>query len=113
MKIHVRKLAKKNAGVVCVEGEVGYSETADLRQAIAETLRSGVDRVFVDLSGVSFIASDGLGALVQAFQEARAAGKDFDIVHPQPHILGILQKTQLTKLFHVHASIDEAYAAGA
>jgi anti-sigma B factor antagonist len=113
MKIEIRQLEAKKAGVVRIEGEVGFTETVEVREGIAEALRSGASRVFVDLSGVSFIASDGLNALVQAFQEAQAVGKPFALVQPQPHVMGILQKTQLTKLFHVHASMEEALAAGA
>jgi anti-sigma B factor antagonist len=68
--------------------------------------------VLVDLSEVSFIASDGLGALIQAHTDAEEAGKAFELIHPQPHIVGLLRKTQLTRLFKIYPSVDEALAAG-
>ena len=74
-------------------------------------IRSDSSHVFVDLSEVTFIASDGLGVLIMSHTEARDAGKVFDLIHPQPHIVGLLRKTQLTRLFKIYPSVDEALAA--
>ena len=108
MNAQVRTLEGGKISVVSFEGEIDFSVILEVRRALEEALALSPSRLLVDLSQVSFIASDGLGVLIEASRKADTAGRKFDLIHPQPHILGMLRKTQLTKLFHVYESIDEA-----
>ena len=75
-----------------------------------EALLAHPSSVLVDLSLVTFIASDGLGVLIDVQRKAESDGRTFDLVHPQPHILGMLRKTQLTRLFKIFDTVDDALA---
>jgi anti-sigma B factor antagonist len=108
MNARVRTLAEGQIGVVAIAGEIDFSVVADVRKAIEQATASSPACLLIDLSDVSFIASDGLGLLVEAKRKADTDGRKFELIHPQPHILGILRKTQLTRLFHIHESIDDA-----
>ncbi len=108
MNAEVRKLADGKVSVVAVEGEIDFSVLPQMREAIEEAHGFGLGQLLIDLTNVTFIASDGLGLLIEAHRRAEDEGNRLDLVHPQPHILGILRKTQLTKLFHVYESIEEA-----
>src|SRR5687768_9510545 len=65
----VRRLAC--ATVLCVRGEVDVATAPALRTAIAEVVRAEPKVLVIDLSAVTFLASAGLLALV----EATAAGR--------------------------------------
>ena len=108
MNAKVTRLADGQVGVVTIAGEIDFSVLPDVRQAFVEALGGGSPCLVVDLSDVSFIASDGLGVLIEAQHQADAAGRTLQLVHPQPHILGLLRKTQLTRLFHIHETLDDA-----
>ena len=108
MKTEVRILADGKVGLVLLEGEIDFSVLDEMRTALEEASASSPSWVLVDLSGVTFIASDGLGVLIEAQRKADSDGRKFDLIHPQPHILGMLRKTQLTRVFKVFDSIDEA-----
>jgi anti-sigma B factor antagonist len=110
MNAQVGILADGKAGVVVLEGEVDFSVLDQMRKAIGDASASNPSWLFVDLSAVSFIASDGLGVLIESRRNAQKAGQRLDLIHPQPHILGMLRKTQLTKLFQIHASLEAALA---
>ena len=60
----------------------------------------------VDLSEVSFIDSSGLGALVGAEKEMRAAGHELRLVVTQPQITRLLTLTGLDQVFTIVSSTD-------
>ena len=64
---------------VTVGGEVDYSNVAELEEALIEVQSAG-GAVRVDLQGVEFIDSMGLGAIIQASMRAEDAGTRFDVV---------------------------------
>ncbi len=108
MKPRVTTVADGKVGLVTLEGEIDFSVVPEMREAIDEAVASGPERLLIDLSAVLFIASDGLGVLIEAQRSADASGRKLDLIKPQGHILDILKTTQLTKLFHIHENIDEA-----
>ncbi|HVM63449.1 MAG TPA: STAS domain-containing protein [Acidimicrobiales bacterium] len=60
--------------VVHLSGDVDLSQAQALTDRLADLVASGRD-VIVDLSGVSFIDSTGMGALVFASRRAEAHGQ--------------------------------------
>jgi len=108
MNAHVETLADGKVGLVALQGEIDFSVLPDVRKAIDEASVSNPLWLLIDLSEVSFIASDGLGVLIEAHRKADSDGRKLNLIHPQPHIFGLLRKTQLTKLFHVYENIDQA-----
>jgi anti-sigma B factor antagonist len=107
MNTQVKTLAG-GVRVVCITGEIDFSAIPEVRRAVEEAVATNPKRLLVDLSGVSFIASDGLGVLIEARHKADADGRKIDLIHPQPHILGLLRKTQLTRLFEIYETAEEA-----
>lgn len=110
MNTEVTTLADGKVRLVALEGEIDFSVLSDMRTALDEGRASNPLSLLVDLSAVTFIASDGLGVLIEAQRQADDNGRKFDLVHPQPHILGMLRKTQLTRLFRIFGSVDDALA---
>lgn len=53
----------------------------------------------LDLGGLTFIDSTGLGALVRLREEARAEGKDVVLAHVPRQVWRILDMTGLTEIF--------------
>jgi anti-sigma B factor antagonist len=64
--------------------------------------------IIVDLTGLEFIDSSGLAALVRVRRQARHAGGDLLLAAPQRQVLRLLSLTRLIDVFSVHASVDEA-----
>ena len=64
--------------------------------------------IIVDLTGLEFIDSSGLAALVRVREQARHAGGDLLLAAPQQQVLRLLTLTRMTDVFSVHASVEEA-----
>ena len=108
MNAKVSTLSDGRVGVVAFAGEIDFSVIPDVRRAFDQAVAAAPKCLIVDLSDVTFIASDGLGVLIETQRQADADGRKLQLVHPQPHILGLFRKTQLTRLFQIRESLDEA-----
>jgi anti-sigma B factor antagonist len=98
-------------GVVALRGELDVADAASVAAALA-AVAVRERTVIVDLTGLEFIDSSGVAALVLARKQARRAGGDLLLAAPQDQVLRVLAVTRLAEVFSVHACVDEA-AAGA
>lgn len=75
---------------VALRGEVDVLNVGQVRVSLVEALESRPRGIVVDLSGLSFIDSTGLGALTFGFQRARDAGIGFRLARPGTAVRQIL-----------------------
>jgi len=69
--------------------------------------------LILDMSGVSFLDSAGVGALVQLFVHRRSTGKGFALAGLTQQGDAVIQVAGLTKLLPIHSSVDQALAQNA
>jgi anti-sigma B factor antagonist len=79
-----------------------------LKDKITELLKSGQATLIVDLSGVAFLDSTGLGALVEARAATTEAGGSLLLVCNQERILKLFTITGLDGVFSIHSSVTDA-----
>jgi len=79
-----------------------------------QTLRpESAANLILDMGGVSFLDSAGVGALVQIFVHRRNTGKRFALAGLTPQGNAVIQVAGLTKLLPIHPSVDQALAQNA
>ena len=71
------------------------------------------ERVFllVDLKGVNFLDSSGLGALVRAMTLSQKEGGQTKLVHTGPQIRKLLEMTKLDSVFEIYDDMERAVAS--
>lgn len=95
-------VAKSNGEIVVrVRGEVDLYTAPQLRERLDEAVNGPSPNVIVDLEQLDFIDSTGLGVLVGALKQARAAGGDVTLRNPTRSTHKILEIAGLTELFAV------------
>ncbi|MGA2811078.1 MAG: STAS domain-containing protein [Candidatus Acidiferrum sp.] len=67
--------------------------------------------LILDMSGVSFLDSAGVGALVQLFVHRKSAGKKFALSGLTPQGVAVMQVSGLVKLLPIYPTSGEALAA--
>ncbi|WP_049563343.1 STAS domain-containing protein [Nonomuraea sp. SBT364] len=80
---------------VALSGDLDYDSAPEL----AELSDGDWRRLDLDLSGVTFVDSSGLAALVRLWQRAGDAGAELRLVAVTPYLRGLLRMTALDRLF--------------
>jgi len=96
---------------LCIVSAVGELDvhSAPILQARLDPLSGQAGgSLVVDLSGVGFIDSTGLGVLVTTLKHVREAGGTLDIVASSPRVLKVFALTGLDVVIPLHATLAEA-----
>jgi anti-sigma B factor antagonist len=104
-------ISSEREGDVCVlklEGEVDVYTAPRLKEQLVEDIEDGCVNVIVDLEGVAFIDSSGLGVLVGGLRRAKERSGTIRLVCTRENILKIFRITGLDKVFPVFSDIGEA-----
>jgi anti-sigma B factor antagonist len=94
--------------VVVVNGEIDVYTAPSLRERLNELVAAGNRDLVVDMQGVDFLDSTGLGVLVGGLKRVRSLDGSLQLVCGQEKILKVFRITGLTKVFPIHPTLDEA-----
>ena len=92
--------------VLRLAGEVDVATAPRLRDRLVQLINEGPPRLVVDMSGLSFIDSMGLGALVSGLKRARAHDGDLRLAGPSDHVAKVLEITRLDQAFVVGDTVE-------
>jgi len=87
-----------------VAGEASNS----LRETVRQELGTERSRVVLNLGGVDFIDSTGLGALVICFTSARKSGGALKLAQLNKHNIQLLVLTKLSTIFEIFQDEQDA-----
>ena len=90
-------------------GELDAFTVSQFRAALAEL--ASHPRLLIDMSGVPFVDSAGLGALIGGIRRARELGGDVAVCCNRPTLTRLLHTTGFDRIVTVAETIDEAAAA--
>jgi anti-sigma B factor antagonist len=97
------------ASVISIAGKIALGDTWHSVDEILQSIRDqGTLHVVVNLSGVPFIDSAGLGLLVMNLSKMKAAGGTIKLAEPQSRVQSIIELTRLTGLFPIYATEEDA-----
>jgi len=97
--------------VVQVTGEVDVYTAPKLREQLVSLVDAGRYDIVVDMDGVEFLDSTGLGVLVGGLKRVRTHDGSLRLVCSQERILKIFRITGLTKVFPIYDSVSDALTA--
>ena len=97
--------------VVVCSGRITFGEEAAALRENLKTVLAANRQLVLNLSGVSYIDSGGLGTLVGVYSSARAAGADIKLTGIGPRLRDTLQITKLVTVFEVYDTEQQAVAA--
>jgi anti-sigma B factor antagonist len=97
--------------VLHLDGRLNMVSAARLREAVTSTVAKGHTRIAVDLAGVDFMDSSGLGALISGLKTTRQAGGDLRIAAPSEQVKLVLQLTNMERVLLAHERAETAFSA--
>lgn len=86
-------------------------EGAQAVDAKFNVLSSTKNKLVIDMSGVTFIASMGLRTLMMCARSMASKGAKMAIAGAQPNVMKVLETSGMTQIVPVTESVDDALAA--
>ncbi len=97
--------------VVAAAGELDLTTAPRLRELLVGLATDGERHAVVDLSGLEFIDSIGLGVIVATVKRFRSLGGDLHVAVTTDRIRAPFELTGLTAAFPLHSSVEAAVDA--
>jgi anti-sigma B factor antagonist len=97
--------------VIPVDGYVDFDAAPQLKRVIIRHIDEGGRQLVIDLSGVGFIDSIGLGVLVGALKRLREVGGSMAVVCPGDEMRNIFEIVGLESVIPLYPSRDDAVSA--
>lgn len=108
MQLSISNRTVNGVAVVDCDGRLVFGEeSASLRDAVRSLLLMNKN-IVLNLGGVNYIDSGGLGTLVALFTTARNAGGGIRLASLTQRVGDLLQVTKLVTVFEVHDTVEQA-----
>lgn len=108
MELDIQQQVSGDLCELTLAGEIDVYTAPGLKKELVTIIEGGCSHVIVDLEGVAFIDSSGLGVLVSALRRARERDGSVRIVCSRDSVLKIFRITGLDKVFPIFPNVAEA-----
>ncbi len=94
--------------VVAPSGRLDVAGAPTLKAAIGDLVKTGTPRLVIDMEGVSFVDSTGLGSVIAALKLARSSKGDLRLAAPNQQVRVVLELTTLDRVFAYYPTVEDA-----
>jgi anti-sigma B factor antagonist len=105
------KPVQDRSNVLPLKGEIDLHVSPSVTASLNEMIDKKPECLVIDLSGVSYIDSAGLAALIQAMQKVEAYGGKFRLAGLQETVRSIFEISRLDQVFQIFPDAEGALAA--
>ncbi len=108
----IKEKIENHVAVLTLSGKMmGGPETTALHDHIRGLLGDGIKKVVIDLHGVKWINSSGLGVLMAAMTTLKNAEGQMKLANVTEKVESLLMITQLMRIFETYETVDRAVSA--
>lgn len=97
--------------ILACQGRLDAQVSGILKESIQKLLDEGAASLVIDLEGVDFLDSSGLGALVAGLRKAKEKKGEIKLAGLRPDVRSIFDITRVARLFHICRDVPEAVRA--
>lgn len=108
------EISEEHIGGTCVvtaKGRLDGGASAGFAEQIGGLITAQNPKLLIDFSGVDFVTSAGLRAVLLLVKKVKAAGGTFALCGVQDSVREVLDITGFTGMFSIHPARAEAIAA--
>lgn len=107
MRIDIRE--RDGVVILALQGKLmGGGDAETFKASIYKLIEQGTKKVVVDLHGINWINSTGMGILISGYTTLRRNGGDLRLLHVSDKIRSILYVTKLNTIFKCFDTEDDA-----
>ncbi|MCS6969699.1 MAG: STAS domain-containing protein [Planctomycetota bacterium] len=111
--LQITETSVRQVRVLHLAGYLDGHTFVEFERRLRELFDAGCCRVVIDLSALSYIASAGVGVIINGQHQAKQLGGCLQLVKPSPAVREIFSILGLDALFTIHDSVEQGVAAAA
>ena|SRR6185437_666541 len=108
MSIEIRETDREGIVILSMKGRLTAGEASSIREKVNELLAKGHKNVILDLGGVDYIDSTGLGSMVICYTTLKKAGGALKLLNLNKRNIELLLLTKLHTIFEVFSDEQDA-----
>jgi anti-sigma B factor antagonist len=108
MALDITESVREEVTILTLKGRLTLGESNLVREKVAALAAAGHFKIVVDLGGVDYIDSTGLGILVICFTSLKKQGGALKLVNPNKRNVELLLLTKLHTVFEVFNEVQDA-----
>jgi stage II sporulation protein AA (anti-sigma F factor antagonist) len=100
--MEIRFINEDNRATIKLSGEFGYADAFPFFAVAEKALHAKArDGIVVDLEGVNYIDSSGIGKLIHLSKQAQASGQKLSLINLQPTVRSVFSTMKLDRLLNI------------
>jgi len=108
----IKEKVEQNVAVLSISGNMmGGSDTDALHEKVKSLVADGINKVVIDLKGVKWMNSSGLGALMACFGSLSKVDGKLKLANVAEKVKSIFMITQIVKFFDTYETVERAQAS--
>lgn len=108
MALDIEESVREDVAILTLKGRLTLGESNLVREKVTQLAAAGRFKIVVDLGGVDYIDSTGLGILVICFTSLKKQGGALKLVNPNKRNVELLLLTKLHTVFEVFNEVQDA-----
>ena len=109
--MQMKEKLDKNVAVLTFKGDLlGEPDTSNVRNKIHSLVTDNVKNIVIDLGGVNYMNSSGIGTLIACLTTVRNAGGELRLANVGGKVQNLFVITQLVKVFDTYETVERALA---
>ena len=108
----IKEKIENHVAILSLSGKMmGGPETTQLHDRIRSLINDKITKVVIDLGGVKWINSSGLGVLMATMTTLKNSGGELKLAKVTEKVESLLMITQLMRIFDTYETVDRAMSA--
>jgi stage II sporulation protein AA (anti-sigma F factor antagonist) len=100
---------RENVLIITLSGELDHNSAEEVRVKIDDRIdRDNIEKAVIDFSGVTFMDSSGIGAVLGRYKKLSNRGGMLCIAEPSKNVNRIFELAGLYKVIKNYNTVDEA-----
>ena|SRR5579862_3515569 len=99
--------------LLVMEGEIDLHQSPLIKEKINQFIERKLPRLFIDLTGVSYIDSSGIATFIEAMQRINAYGGKLALFGIRENVRNIFEIARLDQIFKIYPDKETAEKSAA
>jgi anti-sigma B factor antagonist len=109
--MQIKEKIDSNVAVLAFKGDLlGEPDTTNIRNKIHSLVTDDIKKIVIDLGGVNYMNSSGIGTLISCLTTVRNGGGELRLANVGGKVQNLFVITQLVKVFDTYETVERALA---